>query len=238
MNRLTRKYLLPLFGVVGIVLLIIGVWITADKLDLVSNGMRADGTVVDLKREYSSSNGSSSYVYYPIVKFRTEGGGTIEFRSSVGSSHSSYSRGEGVTVVYDPNDPERAEIDSIFALWGGSLIIFAVGAVFTAVGAGFWIVRARRRKLEGWMQVNGRRIEADVASVFRDTSFKVNGRSPWRIKAQWQDSTRQKLHIFESKRLWFDPEPFIGTETLTVLIDPGNPRRYVFDLSFLPEVVE
>ncbi len=60
----------------------------------------------------------------------------------------------------------------------------------------------------------------------------------WRITTQWQDPARGHLLLFESKRLWFDPEPFIHGDRLTVLIDPQNPKRHVFDLSFLPEVAK
>lgn len=239
MVRFTLKFLPIFFGIVGIVLLGVSGWLTVGSLDFKANAAQAEGTVVRLQSEYSrDSEGRGRYMYYPIVQFGTEAGEDIEFRGSVGSSSPSYRRGERVTVLYFPQAPQDAKIDSIGGLWVGPLITGGAGLVFTLVAGGFWFVRARRAKLEEWMRMNGRPVEADYTGVIRDTSFKVNGRSPWRITAQWQNPVEGKLHVFESKRLWFDPEPFVKGDRITVLIDPRNPKRHVFDLSFLPEMAE
>jgi hypothetical protein len=239
MVRFTLKFLPIIFGVVGIVLLGVSAWLTVRSLDLTANGLRAEGSVIRLQREYSrNSDGQGRYLYYPIVRFGTDAGEDIEFRGSTGTSSPSYRRGERVTVLYLPQSPQDARIDSFGGLWAGPLITGAMGILFTMIGGGFWFVRARRAKLEEWMRMNGRPVEADYTGVYRDTSFKVNGRSPWRITAQWQDPAGRKLHVFESKHLWFDPEPFVEDDRITVLIDPRNPKRHVFDLSFLPETAE
>lgn len=237
MVRFTLKFLPIFFGIVGIVLLGVSAWLTVRSMDFTANGLRAEGTVIRLQSEYSrDSEGRGRYMYYPIIQFGTEAGEDVEFRGSMGSSSPSYRRGERVTVLYRPQAPQDARIDSFGGLWAGSLITGGMGFLFTLVTGGFWFVRARRAKLEEWMRANGRSVEADYTGVIRDTSFKVNGRSPWRITAQWQDPAGGRLHLFESKRLWFDPEPFIAGDRITVLIDPRNPKRHVFDLSFLPEV--
>lgn len=239
MVRFTLKFLPIVFGIVGVILLGISGWLTVQSMELTATGIRAEGTVVRLQRKYSrDSEGRGRYMYHPIVQFGTEAGEDIEFRGSASSSSPSYRRGERVSVLYHPRAPQDARIDSFGGLWAGPLITLIVGFVFTGIAGGFWIVRARRAKLEEWMRMNGRPVEADYTGVVRDTSFKVNGRSPWRITAQWQDPTGRKVHVFESKRLWFDPEPFVESDRITVLIDPRNPKRHVFDLSFLPQMAE
>lgn len=225
------------FGIIGICQLGIGVWLAVGSLDLSANGMRAEGTVVRLQRKYSrNSNGDRRYFYYPVVQFRTDAGETVEFHGSKGSSSPAYRRGARVAILYPAETPTDAKIESFGALWGAPLILSGLGTVFTLIAAGFLYIRVRRRRLEEWMHANGSPVEADYTGVHRDTSFTVNGRSPWRIAAQWQDPADGRLHLFESKHLWFDPEPFIAGDRITVLIDPRNPKRHVFDLSFLPEV--
>lgn len=239
MVQVTLKVLPIIFGIVGVILLGTSGSLTVGSLELTANGLRAEGTVVRLQRRYTrNSDGHGRYVYRPMVQFRTEAGEDLEFRGSTGTGSPAYRRGERVTVLYLPQSPQDAKIDSFGDLWGGPLITFIVGLVFTAIAGGFWVVRARRRQLEEWMRANGKPVEADYTGVQRDTSFRVNGRSAWRITAQWQDTAEGKLHIFRSKRLWFDPERFIAGDRIAVRIDPRNPKRHVFDLSFLPEVAE
>ena len=56
------------------------------------------------------------------------------------------------------------------------------------------------------------------------------------IVSQWQNPATSKLHIFESDNIWFDPTDFIKTDKIKVWIDRKNPKKYMVDLSFLPEV--
>lgn len=239
MTRFTLKFLPVVFGIVGIVLLGVSIWLTVRSLDFAANATRTQGTVVDLQRKYSTdSDGNGRYLYYPVVRFQTAAGEQSEFRGSAGSSSPAYGRGDQVTVLYFPQNPRDARIDSITGLWLGPLITGGLGIAFTLVCCGFLLVRLRRANLEKWMRVNGRPVEADYTGVVRDTSFRVNGRTPWRITAQWLDPTGSKVHVFESKRLWFDPEPYIASERMTVLIDPNDPKRHVFDLSFLPKLAD
>ena len=53
-------------------------------------------------------------------------------------------------------------------------------------------------------------------------------------------STRvsNKLRVFHSENLWFDPTRFATAKTVTVLLDPKDPKRYHMDVSFLPELDE
>lgn len=239
MTRFTLKFVPIIFGIVGVALLGTGGWLAIGTINFKSAAAITDGIVLRLDRRYSTdSDGNSGYLYYPVVQFTSSSGGAVEFRGSTGASPPVYRKGERVTVLYNPETPDNARIDSFTDLWLGSLITGTIGLVFTCIGAGFLIVRAQRAKLEAWIRDNGQRVEVDYTGVFRDTSFRVNGQAPWRITAQWQDPVRKNVHVFKSKRLWFDPEPFIDRDRLTVLIDPKNPKRHMFDLSFLPEPAE
>ncbi len=222
-----------IISILGVVLLVLCGLFVYQTLEFLAVAKGADGTVVRL--EYERSGSSSGGAYYPIVRFLLRTGETFEFRSSVGSSPPSYRRGEPVRVLYDPTTPESAEIDSFFSLWFAPILLGFLGSVFGAFGVGYWgwfIARVRR---EAWLARHGRRIVADIVDVAIERSVKRNRRSPWRITAQWTDPLSRKVHVFKSRRIWFDPTPFMKGETVSVLIDPDDPRRYMVDLSFLPE---
>jgi hypothetical protein len=66
----------------------------------------------------------------------------------------------------------------------------------------------------------------------------VNGRSPYHIISQSPDPASNTVRVFESENIWFDPSEYIKEETIDVLVDPNNPRKYVMDISFLPKLAE
>ncbi len=222
------------FGIVGIGMLVgCGLFVISTR-EFLAVARSADGTVV--RMEYSRSGFRTSVgSYYPIVRFHLPTGKTIEFRGWVGSNPPAYRRGESVRVLYDPTAPESAKIDSFFSLWFAPILLGFLGSVFGAFGVGYWgwwIARVRR---EAWLARHGRRIVADIVDVAIERSVKRNRRSPWRITAQWAEPLSLKVHVFKSARIRFDPTPFMKGETVSVLIDPDDPRRYMVDLSFLPE---
>jgi hypothetical protein len=117
----------PFIGLFALVLVCVGILQGRKIAHLEAAGLRAQGQVVRLKQEYSS--GSSTY--YAIVKFRTDGNQTIEFKDDVGSNPPSRRPGDTVTVLYLADNPrQEAIIDrGIWLNWAIPGIIFSV-AVF------------------------------------------------------------------------------------------------------------
>ena len=97
-------------------------------------------------------------------------------------------------------------------------------------------IRKQRKKDELLQQ--GTRINTKFQSVSRNTRLKVNGRNPYIITSQWQNPVTNKLHIFESDNIWFDPEEFVNEDVLMVFIDPDDPSQYYMDISFLPTLAK
>jgi hypothetical protein len=107
-------------------------WFFSESLHLARNGTPATGVVVD----FSESNSADSGVTYsPIVEFKV-GRKTYEFDSGISSSPKAYDVGEEVPILYDPENPETAEIKSwmtspaLFAgVFGIQLIAFLIANV-------------------------------------------------------------------------------------------------------------
>jgi hypothetical protein len=108
--------------------------------DLVQSGWRTTGTVIDYRR----SSGKNARIW-PVVRFSTPQGASVTFESLYHPPYTGYIPGQRVPVVYDPNDPRRAEIDDPERLWGGLGVSCLVGAAFITFGCGGILFVLRRR---------------------------------------------------------------------------------------------
>lgn len=229
-----------LIGVIGLGMLLGAGFLFQHTREFVASAEEAQGEVIDLvrSRKRIGSGMDQSATYKPVVQFSTNDGREVEFTSTTGSNPPAFTRGERVEVLYQPGTPERAKIASFFQLWGMPLIVGGIGAVFALLGLGFVFFRWRRKRRGQYLRQHGMPVEAKLQSVQLDTSYKVGGRSPYRIHAQWQDLTSREIHVFSSDPIWFDPANFLEGEDVTVYIERGNPRRYHVDISFLPQAAD
>jgi hypothetical protein len=217
---------------VGIGLLTGAFFLYQDTTAFLGEAARAEGTVVDL----IESRSSDSTTYRPVVNFTATSGRTIGFASSSGSNPPSYDRGDKVDVFYLPADPENARIDGFFSLWGGATILAGLGSAFLIVGAGLMLVPMLKRRRDEYLRQHGTRIETVFQRVELNKALSVNGRHPFRILTQWQNPSTSKVHVFESSNLWYDPTDHIKSDSIAVYIEKNNPKKYVVDLSFLPDL--
>lgn len=81
---------------------------------LQTNGEKTEGTVVRLNEQSDSEGGCCTYV--PIVEFEA-GGRAYSFEGGTASDPPAYRVGERVPVLYDPADPETAQIDKWSERW-------------------------------------------------------------------------------------------------------------------------
>ncbi len=229
------KVMRRVFMLVGLAMLAGAGWLYRGERTFVSRAATVQGTVVDLVR----TPGSKKTTFRPTVRFETADGEAVEFTSSVGSNPPSYRRGERVEVLYLPESPREAKLHDYFSLWGPATVVGGIGAALFLIGLGITLFAVLQRRKEEDLRLNGARVEADLQSVEQNTSIGNAGQHPWRIVGQWVDPTSQRVHLFRSRNLWFDPRPYVGDRRhVTVFVERGNPRRYHVDLSFLPRLAE
>jgi hypothetical protein len=224
------------FALIGAGMLIGAFFIYKSTSSFVQSAATAQGVVVDLLP--SRSRDSGTYTYAPVVDFVDQNGKQIEFSSSTSSNPPSYHKGEKVEVLYDPGRPQHAKIHGFFSLWGGAIIVAGIGAVFFLIGAGIMAVSAFKGRSAEQLRATGMPIETQFQSVELNESLSVNGRHPFRILTQWQNPSTSNIHVFKSGNVWFDPSEYLKSDRITVFIEQGNPKKYLVDLSFLPELAE
>ena len=93
----------------------------------------ASGVVVDLQKRVF--NPGSAGVYCPVVEFRTGSGEVVRFESSRGTMPATHKVGQTIKVVYNPQEPHTAEIESGLSKWlvPGCLLAVTVLGVFFSV---------------------------------------------------------------------------------------------------------
>lgn len=153
-----------LFIAIGILLLAGAVVSINSTRQLLSQGIRTTGNVVD----YSISQDSEgTLMYAPVFKFLDQAGFEHQVQSNVSSSSPAYIKGQAVTIIYRSVSPENAEIMSAFGMWGLASILGFIGLIFVVfgIGAGFVV----RKVLES----HGPEVEFQFSSG--DTDDDING---------------------------------------------------------------
>ncbi|MBD2105499.1 DUF3592 domain-containing protein [Nodosilinea sp. FACHB-13] len=198
------------------------------------DAIKTEGTVIELIRSQSDD----SVTYQPVVVFVSQEGEEIEFTSLSGSNPPSYSKGQAVEIFYLPDNPQKAEINGFFSLWGLPTILGALGSIFSTVGTGLLVVPMVKEREEKYLRQQGTPIETKFKNIDVDTTVSVNGNHPFRIMTQWQNPSTTEIHVFKSSCLWYDPSEFMTGDPITVFIERENPKKYFVDLSFLPKLAE
>lgn len=223
-----------LFAAVGVLLLLgSGSW-ALEKFRFIETATHAEGEVIDLERIRSSDN---SVTWAPVVQFTTLQGETFQIQSSSSSNPPLYAVGEKIEVLYSPDSPHDAEMDGFFSLWGGILIMVIIGAGFTGMGGGMILYASRRASKKKSLLETGVPVEVPVKAVHRNENITVNGRNPFVLMAEWFEPVSNRMYIFESDHIWFDPTAYLGEGKLRVYVDQHDPANYWVDTSFLPRVV-
>lgn len=171
----------------------------------------------------------------PVVAFPTADGDTSVFVSGVWSPSPRYRVGEGVPVLYDSDRPSRAVVEE-GRRWLGPGVFALFALAFGGIGAAFAVVELRRSRRDAWLRRSGTVVEARLVDVVRDRGQSRNGRSPYRLVAQWEDPATGRVWSFESPAVWYDPSPYVEPgQGVPVWVDPADPKRHLVDLADLPE---
>ena len=99
----------------------------------VTHAIKAQGKIV--RNELRSSGGRhAGMLYHPVFTFRDAHGSVYTVESGTGTGQPDYEVGETVPVLYLADQPARAQIDSLFSIWGMTLIIFLFAVLLWIVG--------------------------------------------------------------------------------------------------------
>ena len=107
-----------------------GAWYLSNRA-FARKGMRAEGTVIAVLKGHRYSRRQWRTTYTPSIQFETAQGQSVIFQGPSGSS--GHRVGGKVRVLYDPDEPTKAKIDTFAALWLGPIILGGMGVVFAII---------------------------------------------------------------------------------------------------------
>ena len=127
-----------LFGVTGTVMLLAGIASFIRKRRFVATADRAAGKVISYRGDEIVSTDDygrsvKSITYYPTVEFKDARGAEQRVELSTGGSPPKYSVGTAVTLLYDHDNPNHAEMASFVELWFLPLFLLGGGAIFLGI---------------------------------------------------------------------------------------------------------
>lgn len=127
--------------IVGLLFLVVGVFIARDTLNFLPDTLSAQGMITGCHFDNTEDNSGCS----PDVRFRTQDGQLISFRSSTSASF--FHKGDAVTVRYHPATPQDGRIDSFLIMWLLPLVSIGVGLMVFLVGVLALLRRIVRRMM-------------------------------------------------------------------------------------------
>lgn len=127
-DRSWRKPAWLILGIGGLIVLG-GLALGWGSLRHVLYGERADGEVIEIRREGS--------MYAPVVRFRLPGGDTRE-ETDLGTGAPDFAVGDRVTILYAPQDPTDFRIDTFERLWLSAILVTGFGCFWLLFGLIAW----------------------------------------------------------------------------------------------------
>ena len=133
-----EKIILPIFTGVAILMLLIAGISSVNNIRKVNREESAPGVVTEMKMERSYVNEEDRVVeefYYPVVEFTASDGRRRNIQMSEGSSPPSYEVGDEVTILYEPDHPIDARIQSL----SSTILMWILPGITGIIGIGFLI---------------------------------------------------------------------------------------------------
>lgn len=136
-----EKVILWVFSGVAAIMLGIAIISSFGVISKISKEESADGRVVDMvvKVQYTTVEGQMDPIaeeyYYPVVEYHSLDGRFHSVQLAEGSTPASYEIGDEVTVLYDPEHPLDARIQS----FGSSALMWVLPGITGILGISFLV---------------------------------------------------------------------------------------------------
>ena len=221
----TEKIVFLLFLTIGLLFLIIGTVICiktfnySDKIETIG--------IISRMIPYTDNDDTNYNVY---VRYRVDG---EYYDSKLTGYSSSYKVGKKIKIYYHKDNVYKIGVKSLDILM---LLFPGLGLIFVCVGGIPLIIKSNKKKAEKKLKEIGTRIDATYVETVTNSTYTVNGKSPYNIICEWDDPSDNKKYIFKSKNIWINPESIINEKnikTFSVYIDMNNKRKYIVDIDEL-----
>jgi hypothetical protein len=152
MFRLRRRTASPgMILAIGCLIALIGVFWLGGTVRFVWRAERTMGMITEITKHAGpthptahdgvSQDRTAKPFYRPIITFYDKSGNLRQVMEAVGSSPNRWQVNQAVGVLYAPDNPDNACIDSFLTVWAFPLLFVGMGGLFIVIG----MVRAKAR---------------------------------------------------------------------------------------------
>ncbi len=221
-----EKILWMAFAILGFIFVAVGTIVSINVLNY-TNTNNTKGTITKIATGYDDDGDTTHDVY---VSYNVNG---KNYESLLNSYASNFYEGKVIDIYYDKENPRKIGVKSLDLL---CLIFPGIGMIFLILGSGGLIAIRKKNNLEKRLKQNGVMVYATYIETVMNTSYQVNGCSPYNIICEWINPEDNQKYIFKSKNIWYNPTNTIEEKKIqqfAVYIDPNNKKKYTVDVDGL-----
>ena len=125
-----------IFFLLGTGMVYWGWYIYSDVQSVRAKGIKTEGVILRYERCVNGPTDHNENMMVPIVQFRTQSGQSVVVEGSVDNTSilQDICQGGGrVEIIYDPQNPKHAYINTFAELWFGPLLLWIIGFGFIFV---------------------------------------------------------------------------------------------------------
>lgn len=214
-----------IFAIMGVIFVIIGLIVCKNVYNY-DDKVETVGIITEIS-SYLDYDNERNYTVY--VSYTVEG---EKYESILNGYSASFYEGKEIKIYYDKDDPSKIGMKSMDLL---ILIFPGIGLIFFIIGGTGIFVKINNKKLEKNLKENGELIYANYVETILNTSYQVNGKSPYNIICEWNNPVDNKKYIFKSKNIWLNPENIIEEKNINqfpVYINKDK-KKYIIDIEVL-----
>jgi hypothetical protein len=139
------EYIVPaLLLVVGTVLSAFGLSLIVNTRRFLLTALRTQGRVVGYEERKGRGDGPGLRTYlHPKLEYEDQHGQKQYVTIALGRDRKAIPKGSVVPIIFDPNCPQDARIDSFSELWAFPLRFFLLGITVICMLLGIWFFQSR-----------------------------------------------------------------------------------------------
>lgn len=223
-GSLAEVIVFAVFAIVGIGMLIGGVFFLKSSLEFKKIAKETTATISEI-RTSTDREGDVHHSVYVTYKVNGE---EYEDRPLNFYSSSMY-QGKKLTILYDPDNPNRigSESNTTFT----AALLMGMGVIFGSVGIVPLLLKAKKSRKRNRLRENGKILHAKVVNMDINRSYSVNGRHPYYIICEYQDEYACKTYRFKSDNIWQEVAlDSMDEQYIDVYVNPADFSQYTVDV--------
>lgn len=110
------------------------------------SSVKSKAVIIELIESAGSSSGSNRKTYSPVFTYKDKRGKEYTKKSSYSSYPAIGNVGDSIEIMYNPDNPSQAKINTFFSNWGVPIILASLGIADLITGLIFLIILLKKPK--------------------------------------------------------------------------------------------